>query len=107
MTFDKKRGGGEGSDMAQRAVQRAFDQLPDHAKDGSKLSAVAIPPAGATVTVPHKLGRVPQGWHSLRAQGGSSTTLHAPIEIASDDKTITFARDATSAGLATHDFWVF
>lgn len=107
MIFDKKRGQGGGADAAQQAVQRAIDQFPDHAKSGAKLSAVAVPPAGATVTVAHGLGRVPQGWHSLRAQGAASTTLHAPIEIASNDKTITFARDATSAGLTTHDFWVF
>lgn len=107
MIFDKRHGEGAGSDAAQAAVQRALDQFPDHAKEGAKLSAIAVPPAGATVTVAHKLGRKPQGWHSLRAQGTTSTTLHAPIEIASDDKTITFARDTASAGVTTHDFWVF
>lgn len=104
--IDKRRGGGPGADAAQQAAQRGFDtNVPDHVKTGVKLTGITIS-AGASIAVPHKLGRVPVGWQKMRTTGsGKGADL---VETAGNANTITFARNGVGAtGSLTFDIWVF
>jgi hypothetical protein len=102
--IDKRRGLGEGSDAAQQAAQRAIDtNVPDHVKTGVRISGVSMGP-GAIVKVPHKLGRVPNGWHTMRITGtGTGTEV---TETNADANTIEFTR-ASLVGTLVFDFWIF
>lgn len=105
--IDKRRGAGAASDMAQQAAQRGFDTLvPDHVKTGAKLTGIVIDAAKSlTVSIPHKLGRVPVGWQKMRASGsGQGADL---VETAADKNTITLRRPTGSTGTLTFDIWVF
>ncbi len=110
--IDKRRGGGAAADMAQQVVQRAIDtNVPTHVKTGVSITGIVIGPGGFT-KVPHKLGRKITGWHTMRIVNGSNGSgaggdLSEIYENASDDKTITFARQAASTGTFTYDVWVF
>lgn len=106
--IDKRRGGGLASDMAQQAVQRVVDtNVPTHVKTGVAVSGITI--GASPVTVVHKLGRVPQGWHVLRTQAAASSGPSAPSDVyetAADKNTITFQRSSV-IGSITYSFWVF
>jgi hypothetical protein len=109
MTIDKRRGGGPAAEMAQQASSRAFDtQVPDHVKTGAKVSGVTIGPAGK-MAIPHKLGRKPVGWHTMRVvQSGPVAAAGSQlVETAADTNTITLKREAGTTGAFTYDIWVF
>lgn len=106
--LDKRRGLGEASDAAQQVAQRGIDaNVPDHVKTGIKLTGIVIKPSQA-ISVPHRLNRIPVGWHLMRmvgpsAGGGSGSEV---FERSSDASTITFVRPGGSLNF-TYDFWVF
>jgi hypothetical protein len=104
--IDKRRGGGAAADMAQQVVQRAIDtNVPNHVKTGVSVTGVTI--STGPVTVAHKLGRQPVGWHVLRAVGVAGASDASDVnETRSDDKTITFQRSVVT-GQITYDFWIF
>ena len=105
-TIDKRRGFGAGSDAAQQATQRAIDtNVPNHVKNGVLLQGITIA-AGASVAVPHKLQRTPNGWQKMRTTGaGAGGDL---VEVTADSNTVTFKRNGVGAtGSLTFDIWVF